>query len=264
MSISYDDAMKDIMAMAQMVEEEDTDSIIDNIDELIVPADDLTIEGHSVKELQKEAVDIVNEEKDKIIDNALKDKIVDTNVEDVDEDEDDSSESLPDVKFIKKNDTSITIEIDGFDTNISDELIEVLNNRTKFRKKIARIMVRNGVSFIPKPRKPRSVSNTNKVEVDYDAVAKTFVEKFNQLTSQEKYAAILLLCGETAASSAKKLGINPANRILRAAKCISPLSNKDGLRDKVVNFYKGHEKLKKYPEVSNLITENLFNVKIYN
>lgn len=255
MGNSYNDFMKQIVSDIKSAEREAD----------VVSADDLVIDAETEKD---------------IIDDALKDKIIDTSIDNIDNndfddsDEDESSDSsnsenddeiLPTVSFTKVDNHHIAIDFDNISEEITDEIVDLLNKRKKFQGKLGRIIIRNGIKFRPKSRSTGASSTTSKKNnINYEEVAKDFVENFDKMSSFAKYESILILCKESAASSAKKLGISPANRISKAAKCESPISNKDGLRDKVVEFYKNHSEMAKYPAVRELISESLFNTKIYN
>ena len=118
------------------------------------------------------------------------------------------------------------------------------------------------VAAAPVPETPteapkKTVSKSKKKnDVDLDAIEKEFIENFDTMNHEMRFDHLVKLCGETAASSAKKLDLKPANRILESVRGNRAL--KGEVLDKVYNFYKNHEELKNRPNVVKLLTPEFF------
>ena len=107
-----------------------------------------------------------------------------------------------------------------------------------------------------KPQKEKKV-HEKKEKYDRNALENELVTKFNEMVPLEKFQTFLKLCNESATSVAKKLGLQPNNRLLLIYTKGRVMKKEDQL-NMVYNFFMNHEELKKFPRARELMTKDLF------
>ena len=107
-----------------------------------------------------------------------------------------------------------------------------------------------------KNKNNNSKKKSKKNEHNLDEIEKEFIDNFNTMNHEMRFDHLVKMCGETAASSAKKLDLRPANRILESVRGNRLL--KDENLNKVYMFYKNHPNLQNRPNVIKLLTPEFF------
>ena len=102
----------------------------------------------------------------------------------------------------------------------------------------------------------KKTSKSKKNMINLDEIEKEFIKDFDTMNHEMRFDHLVKMCGETAASSAKKLDLRPANRILESVRGNRLL--KDETLNKVYMFYKNHPNLQNRPNVLKLLTPEFF------